>query len=73
MKHLGLYAFRRSALLDFATLPVGRPGARWSSSSNLLRWMENGFKIRVAETQHDSVSVDVPADVARVEQLLGKS
>jgi CMP-2-keto-3-deoxyoctulosonic acid synthetase len=35
--------------------------------------MENGYKIRVAETEHDSVSVDVPEDVARVEQLLRKS
>ena len=38
-----------------------------------LRWMENGYKIRVAETQHDSVSVDVLEDVARVEKLLSKS
>jgi CMP-2-keto-3-deoxyoctulosonic acid synthetase len=35
--------------------------------------MENGYKIRVAETVHDSVSVDVPEDIARVEQLLRKS
>jgi CMP-2-keto-3-deoxyoctulosonic acid synthetase len=35
--------------------------------------MENGYKIRVAEMQHDSVSVDVPEDVAHVEQLLRKS
>ena len=36
-----------------------------------LRWLENGWKIRVAEVEHDSVSVDVPEDVARVEKLLG--
>jgi CMP-2-keto-3-deoxyoctulosonic acid synthetase len=35
--------------------------------------MENGYKIRVAETPHDSVSVDVPEDVTRVEQLLRES
>jgi CMP-2-keto-3-deoxyoctulosonic acid synthetase len=35
--------------------------------------MENGYKIRVAETQHDSISVDVQEDVARVEKLLSKS
>jgi len=34
--------------------------------------MENGYKIRVAETTHDSVSVDVPEDVVRVEELLRK-
>jgi len=35
-----------------------------------LRWMENGYKMRVAETEHDAVSVDVPEDVARVEKLM---
>jgi len=71
MKHLGLYAFRRSALLDFPTLPVG--DLERIEQLEQLRWLENGYKIRVAETHHDSVSVDVPEDVARVEQLLRKS
>ncbi len=71
MKHLGLYAFRRSALLDFPTLPVG--DLERVEQLEQLRWMENGYKIRVAETQHDSVSVDVPEDVSRVEQLLAKT
>jgi 3-deoxy-manno-octulosonate cytidylyltransferase (CMP-KDO synthetase) len=35
-----------------------------------LRWLENGWKIRVAEVEHDAISVDVPEDVARVEKLL---
>jgi 3-deoxy-manno-octulosonate cytidylyltransferase (CMP-KDO synthetase) len=68
MKHLGLYAFRSSALLDFPTLPLG--DLERIEQLEQLRWMENGYKIRVAETVHDSVSVDVPEDVARVEQLL---
>jgi 3-deoxy-manno-octulosonate cytidylyltransferase (CMP-KDO synthetase) len=67
-KHLGLYAFRRTALLDFPTLPLG--DLERVEQLEQLRWMENGYKIRVAETEHDSVSVDVPEDVARVEQLL---
>jgi len=68
MKHLGLYAFRRGALLDFPTLPLG--DLERIEQLEQLRWMENGYKIRVAETHYDSVSVDVPEDVARVEQLL---
>ena len=68
MKHLGLYAFRRAALLDFPTLPLG--DLERIEQLEQLRWMENGYRIRVAETPHDSVSVDVPEDVARVEQLL---
>jgi 3-deoxy-manno-octulosonate cytidylyltransferase (CMP-KDO synthetase) len=68
LKHLGLYAFRREALLDFPTLPVG--DLERVEQLEQLRWIENGYKIRVSETQHDSVSVDVLEDVARVEQLL---
>jgi 3-deoxy-manno-octulosonate cytidylyltransferase (CMP-KDO synthetase) len=71
LKHLGLYAFRRAALLDFATLPVG--DLERVEQLEQLRWMENGYKIRVAETTYDSVSVDVPEDVARVEKLIRES
>src|SRR5882672_2644091 len=71
LKHLGLYVFQRSALLDFPTLPLG--DLERIEQLEQLRWMENGYKIRVAETAHDSVSVDVPEDVTRVEQLLRKS
>jgi len=68
LKHLGLYAFRRSALLDIPTMPVG--DLERVEQLEQLRWMENGYKIRVAETPFDSVSVDVPEDISRVEQLL---
>jgi len=71
LKHLGLYSFRRDALLDFPTLPVG--DLERIEQLEQLRWMENGYKIRVAETPHDSVSVDVPEDVTRVEQLIRES
>jgi 3-deoxy-manno-octulosonate cytidylyltransferase (CMP-KDO synthetase) len=71
LKHLGLYAFRRAALLDFPTLPLG--DLERIEQLEQLRWMENGYKIRVAETLHDSVSVDVPEDVSRLEQLLRES
>ena len=68
MKHLGLYAFRRDALLDFPTLPLG--DLERVEQLEQLRWMENGYKIRVAETSHDSLSVDVPEDVIRLDQIL---
>jgi len=67
-KHLGLYVFRREALLEFPTLPPGQ----WERLEQLeqLRLLENGYKIRVVETESDTVSVDVPADVAKVEEIL---
>jgi len=68
LKHLGLYVFQRDALLEYPTLPQGE--LERIEQLEQLRWMENGWKIRVAEVEHDAVSVDVPADVARVEELL---
>lgn len=70
MKHLGLYVFRRDALLEYPTLPQGV--LEKIEQLEQLRWMENGTKIRVAEVEHDAVSVDVPEDVTRVEKLLQK-
>jgi 3-deoxy-manno-octulosonate cytidylyltransferase (CMP-KDO synthetase) len=70
LKHLGLYVFQREALLEYPTLPQGE--LERIEQLEQLRWMENGWKIRVAEVEHDAVSVDVPEDVARVEKLLQK-
>src|SRR5438477_1312402 len=68
LKHLGLYVFQRDALLEYPTLPQGE--LERIEQLEQLRWMENGWKIRVAEVEHDAVSVDVPEDVARLEKLL---
>jgi 3-deoxy-manno-octulosonate cytidylyltransferase (CMP-KDO synthetase) len=70
LKHLGLYVFQRDALLEYPTLPQGE--LEKIEQLEQLRWMENGWKIRVAEVEHDAVSVDVPEDVERVEKLLQK-
>jgi 3-deoxy-manno-octulosonate cytidylyltransferase (CMP-KDO synthetase) len=68
LKHLGLYVFQRDALLEFPTLPQGE--LERIEQLEQLRWLENGWKIRVAEVEHDAVSVDVPEDVTRVEKML---
>jgi 3-deoxy-manno-octulosonate cytidylyltransferase (CMP-KDO synthetase) len=70
-KHLGLYGFRREALLEFPTLPPGE--LEHLEQLEQLRWQENGFRIRVIETNYDAVSVDVPTDIPRVEKLLSES
>ncbi|MGB2626163.1 MAG: 3-deoxy-manno-octulosonate cytidylyltransferase [Candidatus Acidiferrum sp.] len=67
-KHLGLYVFQRDALLEYPTLPQGE--LEKIEQLEQLRWLENGWKIRVAEVEHDAVSVDVPEDVTRVEKLI---
>ena len=68
LKHLGLYVFQRDALLEYPTLPQG--DLERIEQLEQLRWLENGWKIRVAEVEHDAVSVDVPEDVRRVEKLM---
>jgi len=67
-KHLGLYVFQRDALLEYPTLPQGE--LEKVEQLEQLRWMENGYRIRVTEVPHDAVGVDVPEDVARVEKIL---
>lgn len=69
LKHIGLYAFRRDALLEFPALPPGE--LERIERLEQLRWMENGYRIAVSEIEsYEGVEVDVPADIARVEDLL---
>jgi 3-deoxy-manno-octulosonate cytidylyltransferase (CMP-KDO synthetase) len=67
-KHIGLYGFRRETLLEFPTLPPG--DLERLEQLEQLRWLENGFRIRVVEADYNAISVDVPADIERVEKLL---
>ncbi|TKB27615.1 3-deoxy-manno-octulosonate cytidylyltransferase [Desulfopila sp. IMCC35006] len=69
-KHLGLYAYRKSFLLDFVALPEGE----WERFEKLeqLRALEFGYKIKVTVTGHDSIEVDTPEDLLRVEKYLQK-
>ena len=68
-KHIGLYVYRREFLLDYPALPVGP--LEQVEKLEQLRALENGYKIKVAETEYESLGVDTPEDLARVEQLFG--
>jgi len=67
-KHLGFYAYRKGFLVTFVGLPEGQ----WERFEKLeqLRALEFGYTIRVVLTDHDSVEVDTPLDLIRVEQIL---
>jgi 3-deoxy-manno-octulosonate cytidylyltransferase (CMP-KDO synthetase) len=67
-KHLGFYAYRKGFLLTFVALPQGE----WERFEKLeqLRALEYGYTIRVVLTEHDSIEVDTPKDIERVEKLL---
>ena len=67
-KHLGVYAFRREALFAFTALPEGR--LEQAERLEQLRALEAGWRIRVVAARSDSVGVDRPEDVARVEEML---
>lgn len=70
-KHLGLYVYTRDFLLRFPQLP---PSPR-EQAERLEQWriLENGYRILVVETEHDSLGVDTPEDLARVEALFRSS
>ena len=70
-KHIGLYIYRRDFLLAYPTLRVG-PLEQFERLEQ-LRALENGYPIRVVETDYDSIGVDTPQDLARVSQLFEAS
>jgi 3-deoxy-manno-octulosonate cytidylyltransferase (CMP-KDO synthetase) len=62
-KHIGLYVYRREFLLGYSSLPIG-PLER-AERLEQLRALENGYRIRVVETEYDSLGVDTPEDLER--------
>jgi 3-deoxy-manno-octulosonate cytidylyltransferase (CMP-KDO synthetase) len=70
-KHIGLYVYRRDLLLRYSDLPIG-PLER-AERLEQLRAIENGYKIRVVETDYDSIGVDTPDDLERVTHLFEAS
>jgi 3-deoxy-manno-octulosonate cytidylyltransferase (CMP-KDO synthetase) len=69
-KHIGLYVYRRDFLLRYSDLPVGP--LEQAERLEQLRALENGFKIRVVETEYESLGVDTPEDWAMVSGLFEK-
>ena len=70
-KHIGLYVYRRDFLLSYSDLPIGP--LEQAERLEQLRALENGFPIRVAETEYESLGVDTPEDFERVSKLFEAS
>jgi 3-deoxy-manno-octulosonate cytidylyltransferase (CMP-KDO synthetase) len=66
-KHIGLYVYRRDFLLGYSALPVGP--LEQAERLEQLRAIENGYRIRVVETEFESLGVDTPEDLERVCKL----
>lgn len=69
-KHIGLYAYRKNFLMEFGSLPES--GLERIEKLEQLRILENGFSIKVVETDLDSIGVDCEADLATIEARLAE-
>lgn len=68
LKHLGLYAYRREVLREVTQLP--QSPLELAESLEQLRWLENGYRIRVGLTDVETVGIDTPEDLERAEEFL---
>ncbi len=68
LKHLGIYAYRREVLREVTQLP--QSSLEKAESLEQLRWLQNGYRIRVGITNVETVGIDTPQDLERAEKFL---
>lgn len=68
LKHIGLYAYRRDVLAEITKLP--QSPLELAESLEQLRWLQNGYRIKVGITDVETVGIDTPEDLQRAEQYL---
>ena len=68
LKHLGVYAYRRKVLAEVTELP--QSSLEKAESLEQLRWLQNGYRIRVGLTDVETVGIDTPEDLKRAEEFL---
>ena len=68
MKHIGIYAFRKQALLDFYRLPMKSLEA--TEKLEQLRYLEFGKRIKMVETNQGSIGIDTPEDLEKARKLI---
>ena len=69
-KHIGVYAFRKNALLNFANLPMSP--LEIAEKIECIRYLEYGMKIKMIETDFIGVGIDVPEDLEKAREILKK-
>ncbi len=69
-QHIGIYAFRKQALLDFYSLPMKSLEA--TEKLEQLRYLEFGKRIRMVETEHISIGIDTVEDLERAREVLSE-
>ena len=68
LKHIGLYAYRRNVLAEITKLP--QSPLELAESLEQLRWLQNGYRIKVGLTDVETVGIDTPEDLERAEQFI---
>lgn len=68
LKHIGIYAYRREVLREITKLP--QSPLELAESLEQLRWLQNGYRIRVGETDVETIGIDTPEDLQRAEDFL---
>lgn len=69
-KHIGIYAYRKDVLSAITKLPLS--SLEKAESLEQLRWLENGYRIKVKETKVENYGIDTPEDLERVLNLMKK-
>ncbi len=67
-KHIGLYGYTKDFLFTYKNLPVSR--LEKTERLEQLRVLEEGYRIKVLETKHETIGVDTPADLEKVKEYL---
>ncbi len=67
-KHIGVYAYTKKALLDFVKLPLGK--LEQIEKLEQLRFLENGYKIKMIATNYTGIGIDTPEDLIAAEKFL---
>lgn len=70
LKHIGLYGYRKCVLDEIARLP--QSPLEIAESLEQLRWLQNGYKIKVGHTDIETIGIDTPNDLARAEAFLAE-
>lgn len=70
LKHIGLYAYRREVLAEVTKLP--QSSLEKAESLEQLRWLQNGYRIKVGLTNVETVGIDTPEDLKRAEMFLAE-
>lgn len=67
-KHIGLYAYRADVLKEITSL--SQSSLEMAESLEQLRWLENGYTIKVGVSEVETIGIDTPQDLARAEEFL---